>query len=411
MTRFGPLSPTENIGDLGTRIRGESQGEGRRQNAACSANACDPTKTLIALYMSLTAPNAADSDVCPAGHRPPFLESPHSPTPMKSTHILFAAIAISLATSASANAADPPNPPAEKFELLDGDRVVFLGNTLIEREQKHGYWELMLTMAWPDRNVTFRNLGWSGDTVWGESRAGFGTKADGFKALVEQVSAAKPTVIFVGYGNVEAFDGEKGLPKFIDGFNKLLDVLEVTKARIVVLSPIKQDQLITPNRDFGVYHLEVDRYFAAMRETAERRSHRFIDLATETGELNAGLVRRTTPPRTTNGMDLTEWGYQELVPVLETQLPTPTELGFVPLVRDDGSPHPILVTIRKKNELFFHRWRPQNETYLFGFRKHEQGNNAKEVFEFDPLVAAEEKKIAELRIKLAAQMKRADDAK
>ena len=26
---------------------------------------------------------------------------------------------------------------------------------------------------------------------------------------------------------------------------------------------------------------------------------------------------------------------------------------------------------------FFHRWRPQNETYLFGFRKHEQGKNAR----------------------------------
>jgi len=326
---------------------------------------------------------------------------------------LCLAVVVSLTAAAprSAHATDPAPLPAAKFELLDGDRVVFLGNTLIEREQKYGYWELMLTMAWPDRNITFRNLGWSGDTVWGESRAGFGIQADGFKALVQQVNAAKPTVIFVGYGNVEAFDGEKGLPRFIDGFNKLLDVLEATKARIVVLSSIKQDQLITPNRDFGAYHLEVDRYSAAMREAAERRSHRFIDLATETGELHAGLVRVTTPPRTTNGMDLTEWGYQELVPVLETQLPTPTELRFVPLVRDDGSPHPILVTIRKKNELFFHRWRPQNETYLFGFRKHEQGNNAKEVFEFDPLVAAEEKKIAELRTKLAAELKGTENAK
>ena len=32
-----------------------------------------------------------------------------------------------------------------------------------------------------------------------------------------------------------------------------------------------------------------------------------------------------------------------------------------------------------KNRLYFHRWRPQNETYLFGFRKHEQGQNAVEI--------------------------------
>ena len=48
---------------------------------------------------------------------------------------------------------------------------------------------------------------------------------------------------------------------------------------------------------------------------------------------------------------------------------------------------PLRVAIVAKNELFFYRWRPQNETYLFGFRKHEQGNNAKEIAEFDPLVA------------------------
>jgi hypothetical protein len=48
---------------------------------------------------------------------------------------------------------------------------------------------------------------------------------------------------------------------------------------------------------------------------------------------------------------------------------------------------------------------------LFGFRKHEQGKNAEEVFAFDPLVAAEEKKIAELRVKLAAEMKETRDAK
>ena len=58
-------------------------------------------------------------------------------------------------------------------------------------------------------------------------------------------------------------------------------------------------------------------------------------------------------------------------------------------------------TILKKNELFFHRWRPQNNTYLFLFRKYEQGQNAGEIPKFDPLVQAEEKKIARLRVPVA----------
>ena len=53
-----------------------------------------------------------------------------------------------------------------------------------------------------------------------------------------------------------------------------------------------------------------------------------------------------------------------------------------------------------KNRLYFHRWRPQNTTYLFGFRKHEQGNNAKEVAEFEKLVADREAEISKLKTKV-----------
>src|SRR5206468_5854729 len=54
--------------------------------------------------------------------------------------------------------------------------------------------------------------------------------------------------------------------------------------------------------------------------------------------------------------------------------------------------------IIEKNRLYFYRWRPQNETYLFGFRKQEQGQNAREIPQFDPLVAAREAEIARLRV-------------
>ncbi len=103
---------------------------------------------------------------------------------------------------------------AADFQFRDGDRVVLIGSTLIEREQRYGYWEAALTAANPDKNITFRNLGWSGDTVWGEARADFGTAADGYKHLIEHVKAEKPTVIIVGYGTNESFAGEAGLPKF-----------------------------------------------------------------------------------------------------------------------------------------------------------------------------------------------------
>ena len=54
-----------------------------------------------------------------------------------------------------------------------------------------------------------------------------------------------------------------------------------------------------------------------------------------------------------------------------------------------------------KNRLYFYRWRPANETYLFGFRKHEQGKNAIEIPKFDPLVVEKEQEIAKLRVPTA----------
>ena len=50
-----------------------------------------------------------------------------------------------------------------------------------------------------------------------------------------------------------------------------------------------------------------------------------------------------------------------------------------------------------KNMQFFNQWRPQNETYLFGFRKNEQGRNAQEIPMFDKPISDFEAKLAELR--------------
>src|SRR5258708_4297546 len=92
--------------------------------------------------------------------------------------------------------AQPAN-PIKSFEFQDGDRIVWLGNTLVEREQRYGYWETGLLAANADKNLTVRNLGWSGDTVFGDARAGFDNAAKGFERMVALTLELKPTVIFI----------------------------------------------------------------------------------------------------------------------------------------------------------------------------------------------------------------------
>src|SRR6266478_7911012 len=57
-----------------------------------------------------------------------------------------------LALCGSLAATRAQNPAA--FELLNGDRVALLGDTLIEREQSYGHLEFLLTVHYPDRNIT-----------------------------------------------------------------------------------------------------------------------------------------------------------------------------------------------------------------------------------------------------------------
>src|SRR4051794_3082873 len=110
-----------------------------------------------------------------------------------------------LAFCLSSSLAFAARPPA--FELKAGDRVVFLGDTLVEREQQFGWIELMLTTSFPARVFPFRTLGGGADTPAGDSRfglslmqAGLEPEDEGWKQLVKQLEQARPTVVFVGYG-------------------------------------------------------------------------------------------------------------------------------------------------------------------------------------------------------------------
>lgn len=410
--------------------------------------------------------------------------------------VLLVLVSVCLWSAATSSHAQNTN----TFELLDGDRVVFLGDTLIEREPTYGWIEYLLTTHFPDRNVTFRNLGWSADTPAGVSRAGFDAPEKGFDRLREMITFTKPTVVFLGYGMASSFDGEAGLPKFTNEVNRLLDmILEVSeskKVRFVILSPLRHE-LIRARTDIVVtnqqtYHLPnptnhnvvLAQYSNALRDIAAQREAWFVPLFER---MASRALSSIAVPITDDGLHLHSYGYRRIAEtissvfrwsphwwrfgVMQDNTLRPGGYGAKPLsferkedyfraetlddhlvwppwhasesnfvrgipecrlqvlglkrgiyeMKIDGKPIKeltlsqiaggllydsgpqfdqaieLLETIKRKNELFFHRWRPQNNTYLFLFRKHEQGQNAKEIPQFDPLIEEADKKIAELR--------------
>ena len=282
------------------------------------------------------------------------------------------------------------------FEFKDGDRIVWIGNTLVEREQRYGYWESALLAANADKKLTFRNLGWSGDTVFGDARAGFENAAKGFERLVALTLELKPTVILVSYGTNESFEGKDGLARFENGMRKLLDALAPSKARIILMSPIPFEKcagLVEPTKQNANLAL----YSNAIKSIASERKLAFVDLFER---INRADSKYKSNPLTENGMHLSDRGYLVTANCLLDENALRSESGIVALQNNRD-----LINLRKavveKNQLFFYRWRPQNETYLFGFRKQEQGRNAKEVAEFDPLVSKAEEEIDKILKTLA----------
>lgn len=290
---------------------------------------------------------------------------------------------------------DSGNRKIDRLELKDGDRIVLLGSTLVEREQRWGYWETALLAASSARRLQVRNLGWSGDTVFGEARGRFEFSNSDycFRQIVEQTLALRPTVVLIHYGGNEAYAGLEGLPRFEKGLDKLLDALQSVGNRIVLLTPCAQRPFA--GFDPSVINTYRRRYGETVQAVAARRGLLCIDLYPflEQAEIAArrdGL----SEPATEYGLHLTATGYRLTAPAFISALGLP-ELRF-----DTDQLESLRQAIVAKNTLFFHRWRPQNETYLFGFRKHEQGKNAKEVAAFDPLIQQAEDRIEDLRQKL-----------
>lgn len=300
--------------------------------------------------------------------------------------VIVATVALLLSFTAASRAATAP------FELKDGDRVVFLGDTFIEREQKHGWIELMLTTRFPDRNVTFRNLGWSADLPTGESRlglsllqAGHEPAGEAWKLLQQQLKDAQPTVVFVSYGMASSFAGPEGLSQFKADYLRLLDTLETVSpgVRFVLVSPLKHESLPAPFPKPDAHNESLKAYTEMIAAIAAQRGSWFVNLF-QPGDSKSGL--------TDNGIHLNDAGYRVVASRMERAL-----FGSDTRAYSKPAAEPLRQVILRKNEFFFHRSRPANMAYIFGFRKGEQGRNSVEMPQFDPLIAAEEAKIARLR--------------
>ena len=118
--------------------------------------------------------------------------------------------------------------------LSAGDRIAWVGGTLIERAQLSGGMEAAWLARAPLSGLTFCNLGWSGDDVRGRARNVFGDLNEGKARRLRDLDAAAPSVVVVAYGMSEALTGALDLDTFRSELAQFVEAQKSSGRRVVL---------------------------------------------------------------------------------------------------------------------------------------------------------------------------------
>ncbi|MFO1481973.1 MAG: PVC-type heme-binding CxxCH protein [Verrucomicrobiaceae bacterium] len=170
-----------------------------------------------------------------------------------------------------------------QVEFKSGDSIAILGNALPDRSQHFGWLETMLTQANTDKDLTFRNLAFSGDEVQTWHRI------DDFGSRDEWLTKVKADVIFAFYGYNESFKGYEGIDEFKKNLTKFIDDAKAKnysgkgEPRIVLFSPFALQKLANPSLPpVEEKNTNLQNYTAAMNEIASAKGVAFVDLFSST---------------------------------------------------------------------------------------------------------------------------------
>lgn len=237
------------------------------------------------------------------------------------------------ATAKRAQAVAPP----EK-----GERIVFIGNGLAERDVHYSRLETELHLRYPERDLFVRNMGHVGDTPGFRPHPSRKTQwafpgaekfhpdkqthnGKGFFPMPDEWLAhlkADTIVAFFGYN--ESFDGPSKVKNFEDELDAWVQHTlskaynGKTAPRLVLVSPIAYENQSAkrdlPNGDKENANLIL--YSAAVETVAKKHALTFIDLFSPTQALYAKAAK----PLTTMGFVPNEQGYQQIGEILATGL-------------------------------------------------------------------------------------------
>ncbi len=194
----------------------------------------------------------------------------------------FAAVATALTSFAS------------DFQIRDGDRVVFLGDSITEQRLYTTYIEAYALTRHPEWKLSFRNVGWGGDTSWLRQRARpneeklFAAKEETLDKMVEDsvarglgrdVLPLNPTFVTVKFG-MNDHSYQKFRPDIFRAYvrsqSEISKVLKRAGARVALLTPQPIEER-RPNPDQDDRNLALKKFSDGLKEVASNTGATFVD--------------------------------------------------------------------------------------------------------------------------------------
>jgi lysophospholipase L1-like esterase len=157
---------------------------------------------------------------------------------------------------------------AAEFPIHDGDRVVLLGDSITEQRLYTTVIETYTLSRFPQWKLSFRNIGWGGDTA----RGGLGRAARDMLPL-------KPTFVTIDFGmNDHGYRAhDEGIYKgYIEKQTQLVALLKANHARVALLTPQPIEEK-RPDPDKDAKNGSLRKMSDGLREIAAKENVLFAD--------------------------------------------------------------------------------------------------------------------------------------
>jgi lysophospholipase L1-like esterase len=178
---------------------------------------------------------------------------------------------------ACANAKAQQPAKTSDFAIVDGDRVVFYGDSITEQRLYTTDIETFILTRFPDRKVSFFHSGVGGDKVSGGKYGPINLR------LHRDVFDHKPTVVTIMLGMNDgfyrAFDADI-FENYKDGYRSIVEAIqkEFPQARLTLLKPSPYDDVTRPEMLAGGYNKVLQRFGVFCGELAAEKHALAADL-------------------------------------------------------------------------------------------------------------------------------------